>query len=922
MKPTARRYFFGIVFLLCVIVGSVAIHEKVWAQEIGIAQSTINTIINGIIWVYAQVLLFVAGLFIRLTMWALQFFIDLAAYNGYIDAPSVVVGWFMIRDVANMFFIVGLLVIAIGTILGREQYEWKKSLVKLVLAAIFINFSRLILGLAIDASHIVMITFLNAIQGAAGGNIIQMLQLDKILALSGNDSLVQRGDLREDVFAAAVAGFIFALVSFLTVAAYTALMLVRMLVLWMLIILSPLAFVLQAIPQTEGYAKEFWDEFTKYIIVGPLMVFFLWLAFATMGSGDINTHVTINKSADANAPQLQLSRAQPAAGISDITKWENLSAYFIAVGFLFLGLERVGSIGVRGSSIVSSVSSAGMSAARMFSGFAAGQWAAGKAVDGAESLGKLGLETTGIPHYARKKAEKIKQAYYSSWVGSRALKREGDLSAYTETTDAIKKRFVAEGNRNSLAGEDAARATIALNNEKRRGDNEQKEVEGKVRLEIINNEKKAFDSEVEKRVEKRRNEKFLKGEDYTDKDTAEIQQEVLTENADSMPALMAALAEARSKRMTGGAEGTDAKVLADIRDMDTVLQGGDKKHRLLADEKAFRDSMADASKLDSEERIDGIRKNYKRIKDAKTPEELAKARKNMDGLIQSALEQGEGNSLLGVLKDLDGSFAGTVQSAETIPQILLGLHGFNQSQLATPVQASAAEMELRKSFGGEADVRARNLGIALNTQADKTGAHQFRGQVSKGRDENGNLVNGFTRNMVSGAAGTAGSFSTGGAASGGEIQSEKEQYARQDQSIRGIKNSSALFSVGADGKAVGYASDSPDIERMLNSLSSATVSELRATHRSVFNHLSGGTAIKNNYDSAHHQFVLEPGQDVIADKLTDLIQSKRNRYREAERKNPDSADANRKLEEYIELMRKLTGQENIDLTTANSITVV
>ena len=45
---------------------------------------------------------------------------------------------------------------------------------------IVINFSNLILQLIIDVAQVFMITFLNAVAGAAGGNLINMFNFDKM----------------------------------------------------------------------------------------------------------------------------------------------------------------------------------------------------------------------------------------------------------------------------------------------------------------------------------------------------------------------------------------------------------------------------------------------------------------------------------------------------------------------------------------------------------------------------------------------------------------------------------------------------------------------------------------------------------------------------------------------------------------------
>mgnify|MGYP001597998492 FL=1 len=82
---------------------------------------------NGVMNWFAEIFFAIAGFFIKLTFWVLKFVIEVAGYNGYIDSPAVTVGWVMVRDMTNMFFIVVLLIISFGTILGLEHYEYKKD---------------------------------------------------------------------------------------------------------------------------------------------------------------------------------------------------------------------------------------------------------------------------------------------------------------------------------------------------------------------------------------------------------------------------------------------------------------------------------------------------------------------------------------------------------------------------------------------------------------------------------------------------------------------------------------------------------------------------------------------------------------------------------------------------------------------------
>lgn len=136
------------------------------------------------------------GLIVRFLGWvieALVFFlgavlllevkilITIAQYNGFLSSTAVTNGWVIVRDLCNMFFIVVLLVIAIATILKIEMYHYKKLLGRLIIMAVLINFSKLICGLVIDFSQVLMMTFVNGFSAAAGGNFIQALKLEEIM---------------------------------------------------------------------------------------------------------------------------------------------------------------------------------------------------------------------------------------------------------------------------------------------------------------------------------------------------------------------------------------------------------------------------------------------------------------------------------------------------------------------------------------------------------------------------------------------------------------------------------------------------------------------------------------------------------------------------------------------------------------------
>jgi len=80
---------------------------------------------------------------------------------SFINAPIVKIGWTLTRDLANMLFILILLIIAFATVLRMESYGMKRLLPKLIMVAILINFSLVFAGF-------VIVAFANAVNIADG----------------------------------------------------------------------------------------------------------------------------------------------------------------------------------------------------------------------------------------------------------------------------------------------------------------------------------------------------------------------------------------------------------------------------------------------------------------------------------------------------------------------------------------------------------------------------------------------------------------------------------------------------------------------------------------------------------------------------------------------------------------------------------
>jgi len=205
--------------------------------------------------------------------------------------PFVDIGLSITRGFANMGFILFLVVIALATALRIEEYKAKKTLPTLIIIALLINFSPVFCGFIIDASNIVMNFFLSNITGLTGfANFF-----DSAFRSVWN-SLVSAGfNLWANIAAAMqvlilivfnwFAGFIFILFSLL----FT----MRYIMLWILVILSPIAFVSYILPVTRRGRtllnwRTWWEQLIAWSVIGIIAGFFLYLGFTMISMINAN----------------------------------------------------------------------------------------------------------------------------------------------------------------------------------------------------------------------------------------------------------------------------------------------------------------------------------------------------------------------------------------------------------------------------------------------------------------------------------------------------------------------------------------------------------------------------------------------------------------------------------------------------------
>lgn len=207
------------------------------------------------------------------------------AANGFINVSGVITGWTLVRDVCNVFFALILVIIALGTVLRLEGYQYKQMLPTFVSAVILINFSRTICGVFTDFATIAMATFAGSFGDSFITGILSGFGLPTAFdfVTGGNTDDFNQSSFVSIILAyVALTGILIFLLPLLIV--FTALLIFRIIMLWFLIAISPIAFFCRILPQTKKYANEWWQRFGSTVTVGPILTFFLWLAL-TMAYG-------------------------------------------------------------------------------------------------------------------------------------------------------------------------------------------------------------------------------------------------------------------------------------------------------------------------------------------------------------------------------------------------------------------------------------------------------------------------------------------------------------------------------------------------------------------------------------------------------------------------------------------------------------
>ena len=340
--------------------------------------------------------------------------VAIAQYNHFTDSaapPAIHIGWGVVRDFSNMLFIIGLMIIAFGTILKIQSYHARNALVKLIIMAVLINFSKTITGVLIDFAQVVMMTFVDAFKDSAPIVMTVSFNIQKMMTYA------KSADSAEISLMSTVASMILSvaliIVAITVVFAMCAVLLARILMLWVLVILAPIAYIATVLPNTQRYASSWWSSLGKNLLSGPLLAFFLWLALSIISTSSAQP-ITLN-SPSAGAP----------LGQAEIMTTQNMFNFIITIALLIMGLMMTQSLGVMGGSFAGSMvgrlKTGNLPVIRqaMRAAKAGGVWTA-KRIDDLQAKGQQRFARTSL-------AKSIASGKPLKWVGGKWVSKRFDL---------------------------------------------------------------------------------------------------------------------------------------------------------------------------------------------------------------------------------------------------------------------------------------------------------------------------------------------------------------------------------------------------------------------------------------------------------------------------------------------------------------
>lgn len=312
------------IFLFALVGGLTpkAAHASFWAKGVQVILFFfLNVVVTG--------QLFLTKFVARLLNWVMSTNFISLDYTNPAGNPIIEVGLKVTQGLVNMILVLVLVYIALVTILNLERYQTRKLLITFVVIALLVNFAPVICGVVVDISNVVMNFFTSELNAEGFGNAIG----SKVDTIRGEIKNAE-GTTWEQ--ASGTVGQMLVLIPFLFILSimlliFAFLFIFRYIMIWLLVILAPLAFAAYILPETKKYFELWWKQLIGWSFIGATAGFFIYLSLLLVSLVPNNI-------------------SSPQTG--ETTVFDAVIPYFVSVAFLGIGFVLASKTSAMGANTV------------------------------------------------------------------------------------------------------------------------------------------------------------------------------------------------------------------------------------------------------------------------------------------------------------------------------------------------------------------------------------------------------------------------------------------------------------------------------------------------------------------------------------------------------------------------------------------
>lgn len=215
------------------------------------------------------------------------------------DSSSTSAVWSAMRNIANVLFVMAFLVViySLLTSTGISNYDLKRLVPRLFVAAILVNLSFFVCQLAVDIISVLGASIIDTIQGILGQGTTTGMPMDKARTDMQVLSEIADATLANSkvawILLAPIVAVIFSAAIICSV--ILVILILRKVAVVALILVSPLAFVAYLLPNTEQYFTKWMKMFIHLLMIFPIISILL-------GTGQI-VSAAIIKAEDSSQSQ-------------------------------------------------------------------------------------------------------------------------------------------------------------------------------------------------------------------------------------------------------------------------------------------------------------------------------------------------------------------------------------------------------------------------------------------------------------------------------------------------------------------------------------------------------------------------------------------------------------------------------------------